>query len=98
MSDGRDILGGLTHGRGVGGTGEEPPSDDLDMDLLDALLDAEGVASRVESIPSIGLEEAPLSPAQRRLWFLHELDPHSTAYTISGAVLLRGALDAAALE
>lgn len=40
----------------------------------------------------------PLSFAQRRLWFLHQLDPQSTAYNVSGAVRLRGRLDPDALQ
>ncbi|MFE7076904.1 amino acid adenylation domain-containing protein [Streptomyces sp. NPDC057620] len=40
----------------------------------------------------------PLSPAQQRLWFLHELDPGSAAYHISVAVELRGTLDRPALH
>ncbi|SMF89024.1 non-ribosomal peptide synthase domain TIGR01720/amino acid adenylation domain-containing protein [Azospirillum oryzae] len=41
---------------------------------------------------------APASPAQRRLWTLHRLDPASAAYHMPGVFRLRGALDAAALE
>ncbi|MGD2115194.1 MAG: condensation domain-containing protein, partial [Acidobacteriota bacterium] len=45
------------------------------------------------------LEEAlPLSPAQRRLWFVQGLDPSSSAYTIPFAFDLRGPLDAGLLE
>ena len=40
----------------------------------------------------------PLSSAQRRLYFLWRLDPHSAAYNCSSAVRLRGALDELALE
>ena len=40
----------------------------------------------------------PLSFAQRRLWFLHQLDPESAAYHVPGALDLRGRLDTAALE
>jgi amino acid adenylation domain-containing protein len=40
----------------------------------------------------------PLSFAQQRLWFLHQLDPNSTAYNGSSAVLLQGALNVVALE
>lgn len=37
----------------------------------------------------------PLSPAQQRMWFMWKLDPHNSAYTISGALRLRGELDVA---
>ena len=40
---------------------------------------------------------APLSFAQRRFWFLHQLDPESAADNVSQAVELEGALDPAAL-
>ncbi|MDY0055096.1 MAG: amino acid adenylation domain-containing protein [Methyloversatilis sp.] len=39
----------------------------------------------------------PLSPAQRRLWFMARLQPDSTAYHIPAALKLDGALDVAAL-
>src|SRR5690606_37593829 len=42
--------------------------------------------------------ELPLSFSQQRLWFLHRLEPESTAYNISGAARRRGALDTGALE
>ncbi|MFY0480927.1 amino acid adenylation domain-containing protein, partial [Achromobacter marplatensis] len=40
----------------------------------------------------------PLSYAQRRLWFLWQLDPESRAYHIAGAQRLRGALSVDALQ
>ena len=40
----------------------------------------------------------PLSYAQQRLWFLHQLDPQSNAYNVPGAVRLQGALDVAAFR
>ncbi|SDR22076.1 non-ribosomal peptide synthase domain TIGR01720/amino acid adenylation domain-containing protein [Paraburkholderia fungorum] len=40
----------------------------------------------------------PLSHAQERLWFLWQYDPQDTAYNITCAVNLHGALDVAALR
>src|SRR6185295_4549551 len=40
----------------------------------------------------------PLSFAQQRLWFLHLLDPQSSAYNMSFALRLSGRLDIPALE
>ncbi|MBL7492072.1 non-ribosomal peptide synthetase, partial [Frankia sp. AgW1.1] len=40
----------------------------------------------------------PVSPAQRRTWFLTRLDPDSAAYTISAAFELTGPLDVPALR
>jgi amino acid adenylation domain-containing protein len=43
-------------------------------------------------------ENAPLSFSQQRLWFLQQLDPGSTAYTVPAAVRLQGTLDVGALR
>ncbi|HEX2187582.1 MAG TPA: amino acid adenylation domain-containing protein, partial [Longimicrobiaceae bacterium] len=40
----------------------------------------------------------PLSFAQERLWFLHQMEPEGAGYNMPWPVRLRGALDAAALE
>nr|WP_055501581.1 non-ribosomal peptide synthetase [Nonomuraea pusilla] len=45
-----------------------------------------------------GRGPAPLSSAQRRLWFLHQLDPGSTAYHMHGRWRLTGPLDPELLE
>ena len=41
---------------------------------------------------------APLSFAQQRLWFLHQLEPESVAYHEAAAIKLEGNLDIAALR
>jgi amino acid adenylation domain-containing protein len=41
----------------------------------------------------VATDPAPLSDTQRRIWFLLQLDPHSSAYNESKAYRLRGALD-----
>ena len=40
----------------------------------------------------------PLSFAQQRLWFLHQLAPHSLFYNVAKALRLRGTLDVEALH
>jgi amino acid adenylation domain-containing protein len=53
-------------------------------------------APPIKRIPRKG--GLPLSFAQRRLWFLEQLDPGNSAYNIAAAVRLEGRLDIAALE
>jgi acyl transferase domain-containing protein/acyl carrier protein len=42
--------------------------------------------------------DLPLSFAQQRLWFIHQLEPHSSAYNMPMAVRLRGPLSIPALS
>src|SRR6185295_4015052 len=67
--------------------------------LLEKLLRKKGMET--ETRPAIprrtGSGPAPLSFGQQRLWFLHQLEPAGTAYNLSEAVRLRGALDAPTL-
>ncbi len=48
--------------------------------------------------PAPAGEDAPLSFAQERLWFLDRLAPGNPAYNLPAAVLLRGRLDRRAFE
>jgi len=43
-------------------------------------------------------ENLPLSFAQQRLWFLHQLEPESVAYNLIGALRLEGELKVQALQ
>lgn len=43
-------------------------------------------------------EPVPASAAQQRFWFLHEMDPDSSTYSMPGVLRLRGDLDETALE
>src|SRR5215216_5490248 len=53
---------------------------------------ADRIAPRGDGSP------APLSFAQQRLWFLHQLDPESSLYNCASAVRLDGELNVPALE
>ena len=60
-------------------------------------LDAGGTDSAEDSIlPAAG--PAPLSFAQERLWFLHQLFPNSAEYNVPVVVRLRGRLDERSLQ
>jgi len=49
-------------------------------------------------LPRAGPGPAPLSFTQRRLWFLHRLDPENPVHNIAGAVRIDGGLDPAVLS
>ncbi|HEY0739722.1 MAG TPA: condensation domain-containing protein, partial [Herpetosiphonaceae bacterium] len=70
-----------------------------DRELLAYLLEDEGLdrADQQRIMPRTQQRDLPLSFAQQRLWFLHQLDSGSSAYHLVLAVQLRGPLDPAAL-
>ncbi|HEY6351953.1 MAG TPA: amino acid adenylation domain-containing protein [Candidatus Angelobacter sp.] len=58
-------------------------------------------SSSPASLPIVHVEnrrQLPLSHAQQRLWFIHQLDPESTAYNLLFAVRLSGALNREAVQ
>ncbi|MCJ8208037.1 non-ribosomal peptide synthetase [Pseudomonas sp. RGM2987] len=60
----------------------------------------ENQAGTVKASPTLlpRPDKLPLSFAQQRLWFLQQLDPHSPAYNLAGAVRLTGELHIADLR
>ncbi|BCL80828.1 hypothetical protein ccbrp13_32930 [Ktedonobacteria bacterium brp13] len=67
--------------------------------LLEARLKQRGISTlKEQSIPRRKEAERPLSFAQQRLWFLHQLEPMNTAYLVPASRQLHGRLDAKNLE
>jgi amino acid adenylation domain-containing protein len=62
---------------------------------IERLPQAEVLAS-IERIDRAG--PLPLSFSQERMWFLHRVDPSSSAYNVAGALAIAGPLDYNALE
>lgn len=75
---------------------EAPTVAELAKQIETAMQSKAELKSPMERISRQG--NLPLSFAQQRLWFLHQLDPGSTAYNGSTAVRLQGLLDQRALE
>ncbi|HWK52832.1 MAG TPA: amino acid adenylation domain-containing protein, partial [Hyphomicrobiales bacterium] len=71
-------------------------------DLAASLADTGEPSIATDSFPVIPRDERTLplacSYSQARMWFLWQLDPESTAYHITRALRLRGALEAQALR
>ena len=67
--------------------------------LMQRLRERPSVRPTISTQPrSEGVNTFPLSFAQQRLWFLHQLAPDSAAYNLSFAYRLRGRLDVAMLR
>ena len=86
-------------------TRKGPGKDAQRRELIDRLLEKKGVArgSTTTSDTQLSLRrdvsgKKPLSFAQRRLWFLQQIQPKSTAYNVPIACRLTGSLDRNALE
>ena len=80
---------------------EQPTIAQLATTIDLAHLAAAPTAAAKASLPLRALvrtETAPLSFAQRRLWFLAQLEPESPFYNIPAAIGLTGKLDVTALE
>ncbi|HXI03067.1 MAG TPA: condensation domain-containing protein, partial [Candidatus Saccharimonadales bacterium] len=68
--------------------------------LLERMLAGKGAGGRPPcAIPKRGdPASAPLSFAQQRLWFVHQIDPSSPAYNVPAALRVRGPLDIGVLD
>src|SRR5215510_6098193 len=67
--------------------------------LLEKLLEDQPADAEAQTIPRRSQRDfAPLSFAQRRLWFISQLHPAGCAYNIPFALRLKGRLDVPALE
>ncbi|MEM7583499.1 MAG: condensation domain-containing protein, partial [Acidobacteriota bacterium] len=78
---------------------EAPPQrPDAMRALLERRMQQRRAAAEQRGIPRRSAEDpAPLSLAQRRLWFLDRYEPDSSAHNIFRAFTLQGQLDVAAL-
>jgi acyl transferase domain-containing protein/SAM-dependent methyltransferase/acyl carrier protein len=87
-------------GRPSGGPAAGPPdADERRRELLRRALTRQGLPTGpATGAPAGPRYPAPLSSAQRRMWFLHRLDPVDPAYHLTIGMRLTGDLDPAALR
>jgi len=65
---------------------------------IETLLKDKAGAPAKPIVPISRTEQLPLSFAQQRLWFLHQLEPDSVAYNVPAALRLNGPLHLKVLE
>lgn len=70
---------------------------DQKPELIDLLRKSNGQAKELPLVPIARTGSLPLSFAQQRMWFLHQLEPDSPAYNMRLAWRLEGALDVGAV-
>ncbi|MGI5336492.1 non-ribosomal peptide synthetase [Streptomyces sp. CA-181903] len=82
----------------------DPTAETQRRELAELLLAEAGLTGRDPSFAPVavgadgdGTAPAPLSSAERRMWFLRRLQPDGVAYNLCGGVRLTGPLDPAAL-
>ena len=66
---------------------------ELADDILEQLVQGRREGAIAPPVPTDGQTEHPLSHGQLALWYLHRLDPDSSAYNIAGAARVRAAGD-----
>jgi amino acid adenylation domain-containing protein len=81
---------------------------ELPLRLVFEASNAAALAAQIERLPRAeelaSIERVdrsgplPLSFSQERMWFLHRVDPSSSAYNVAGALAINGPLDYAALK
>ena len=76
---------------------EHPTVADLAA-AIDGKSQGAGLLRLPEVKPVSRKQRLPLSFSQERLWFLHQLEPETTAYSMPGSIRLRGRLDINALK
>ncbi len=69
------------------------------LELFDVMLDDIEIGLKQLPLPRVAEDVmVPLSSAQRRFWFIYQMDPASSAYNESFIVRLKGELDLTILE
>ncbi|HEY6186087.1 MAG TPA: amino acid adenylation domain-containing protein [Pyrinomonadaceae bacterium] len=76
---------------------EHPTVADLAESIEESLRDRQGL--QVSVITRVARDaHLPLSFAQQRLWFIHQLEPNNPTYHIASAIKIKGSLAVEALE